>query len=115
MSVTNYAKPICTYILTFAAVICFVLFLYQLIDFIPKNSNASNLLTKSKPNQFADVSYAQIKNIIQQEEDDEGFLHPRYTREKMGNMAWQLLHLISVYSGETHDDQTIADLNQFLW
>ena len=106
---------VCRYLLAFVAVLCVISFLYQLGDDKPKNTHTAKLLQGDKANPFADVSLAEINNQIQKEEDNEGFSHPRFTREKLGHMSWTLLHLISAYTPEVQDNQTRADLNQFLW
>lgn len=43
-----------------------------------------------------------------------GFVHPRYTREKLGHMSWELLHLISAFVPETFDNSDEAELGLFL-
>ena len=43
-----------------------------------------------------------------------GFEHPRYSREKLGHKAWEILHLISAYVPEKFGEVENGELNEFL-
>jgi hypothetical protein len=45
---------------------------------------------------------------------DRGFVHPRFSRELLGNMSWKLLHLISAFVPEVLDSNSEEEINQFL-
>ena len=78
-----------------------------------KNKKYMRPLTLTESILEAEEMKQQYENIIQKEKNDEDFSHQTYTKATLGNMSWQLLHVISATCPEVHDDQERFNLNQY--